>query len=177
MPAESHRLPDLMEAGRLARKILPRSAHGKYIASPRDPFVIIEQQHAPRLEKLILLRAARRAQSPFAFFHGTAAISAFDLQRQLAAGEHVVASGDAHVAIVGLSATPERRLTFERNDFDDVSTAPWEWDVKRLYLGTGTRPPGAIAGSVLDNSAQVEQEFAVLQETIAIGRLPTTRLV
>ena len=102
---------------------------------------------------------------------------AFDLQRQPATGELVVASGDAHVANFGLSATPERHLTFELDDFDEVSTAPWKGDIKRLYLGTGTRSPGAIAGWALDYSAQVEQDFAVLQETITTGRLPTTRLV
>jgi uncharacterized protein (DUF2252 family) len=29
-------------------------------------------------------------------------------------------------------ATPERNLVFDINDFDEVSVAPWEWDVKRL---------------------------------------------
>ena len=177
MPAEFHRLPDLLEAGRLARTTLPRSAHGDYVASPRDPVATIEQQHATRPVHLIPLRAARMAQSSFAFLHGTEGIMAFDLQRQPATGELVVASGDAHVANFGLSATPERHLTFELDDFDEVSTAPWKGDIKRLYLGTGTRSPGAIAGWALDYSAQVEQDFAVLQETITTGRLPTTRLV
>ena len=177
MPAEFHRLPDLLEAGRLARTTLPRSAHGDYVASPRDPVATIEQQHATRPVHLIPLRAARMAHSPFAFFHGTAAIMAFDLQRQPASGEHVVTSGDAHVANVGLSATPERHLTFELNDFDEVSTSPWEWDVKRLYLGTGKRFPGAIAGWARDYSAQVELDIAAFHAAISNGRLPTTTLV
>jgi hypothetical protein len=29
-------------------------------------------------------------------------------------------------------ATPERKLIFDINDFDETAIAPWEWDVKRL---------------------------------------------
>ncbi len=29
-------------------------------------------------------------------------------------------------------ATPERKLVFEINDFDETFPGPWEWDVKRL---------------------------------------------
>jgi hypothetical protein len=29
-------------------------------------------------------------------------------------------------------ATPERRIIFDLNDFDETSPAPWEWDLKRL---------------------------------------------
>ena len=40
--------------------------------------------------------------------------------------------GDAHVANFGKFATPERRLVFDINDFDETLPGPWEWDVKRL---------------------------------------------
>jgi len=43
-----------------------------------------------------------------------------------------VIRGDAHIANFGLFATPERRQVFELNDFDEASSAPWEWDVKRF---------------------------------------------
>jgi uncharacterized protein (DUF2252 family) len=29
-------------------------------------------------------------------------------------------------------ATPERRIVFDINDFDETHPAPWEWDIKRL---------------------------------------------
>jgi uncharacterized protein (DUF2252 family) len=32
----------------------------------------------------------------------------------------------------GVFATPERRVIFDINDFDETLPAPWEWDVKRL---------------------------------------------
>jgi uncharacterized protein (DUF2252 family) len=40
--------------------------------------------------------------------------------------------GDAHLANFGVFASPERRLMFDLNDFDEASTGPFEWDVKRL---------------------------------------------
>src|SRR5690242_4214452 len=40
--------------------------------------------------------------------------------------------GDAHLANFGVFASPERRLIFDINDFDETLPGPWEWDVKRL---------------------------------------------
>ena len=42
------------------------------------------------------------------------------------------ACGDAHLANFGMFASPERRLVFDINDFDETLPGPWEWDVKRL---------------------------------------------
>jgi uncharacterized protein (DUF2252 family) len=40
--------------------------------------------------------------------------------------------GDAHLSNFGVFASPERRLLFDMNDFDETLPGPWEWDVKRL---------------------------------------------
>ena len=40
--------------------------------------------------------------------------------------------GDAHLSNFGLFASPERRLVFDLNDFDETHPGPFEWDVKRL---------------------------------------------
>ena len=32
----------------------------------------------------------------------------------------------------GVFATPERKLVFDINDFDETYPGPWEWDLKRL---------------------------------------------
>ena len=40
--------------------------------------------------------------------------------------------GDAHLLNFGLFESPERRLVFDINDFDETLPGPWEWDVKRL---------------------------------------------
>nr|WP_222843891.1 DUF2252 family protein [Cellulosimicrobium sp. CUA-896] len=57
---------------------------------------------------------------------------AADLRGAPRTGVAVVACGDAHVANFGLFASPERRVVFDLNDFDEAGDAPWEWDVKRL---------------------------------------------
>ena len=40
--------------------------------------------------------------------------------------------GDAHLLNFGIFATPERKLVFEINDFDETYPGHWEWDLKRL---------------------------------------------
>jgi uncharacterized protein (DUF2252 family) len=40
--------------------------------------------------------------------------------------------GDAHLSNFGVFASPDRRLVFDLNDFDETLPGPWEWDVKRL---------------------------------------------
>jgi uncharacterized protein (DUF2252 family) len=44
----------------------------------------------------------------------------------------VQACGDAHLMNFGMFASPERKLVFDINDFDETLPGPWEWDVKRL---------------------------------------------
>ena len=47
-------------------------------------------------------------------------------------GFSVQLCGDAHLSNFGVFASPERRLVFDINDFDETLPGPWEWDVKRL---------------------------------------------
>jgi uncharacterized protein (DUF2252 family) len=71
-------------------------------------------------------------KSPFLFFRGAAALMAADLATTPKTGIRVQTCGDCHVSNFGGFASPERRLTFDINDFDETLPAPWEWDVKRL---------------------------------------------
>jgi uncharacterized protein (DUF2252 family) len=124
--------PELLQAGKEARKRFSRIAQGEYLKQSRDPITIIEAQSATRLPHLVPMRNELMAKSPFSFFRGSAAIMARDLGVLPHTDTHVVACGDAHISNFGIFATPDHRLTFELNDFDEASTAPWEWDVKRL---------------------------------------------
>ena len=72
------------------------------------------------------------AATPFSFYRGTALVMAADLAASPSSGIRVQLCGDAHAANFGLSATPERRLLFDVNDFDETLPGPFEWDVKRL---------------------------------------------
>ena len=57
---------------------------------------------------------------------------AWDLSTVPATGIGVQACGDCHAANFGGFASPERRLLFDINDFDETLRASWEWDIKRL---------------------------------------------
>ena len=70
--------------------------------------------------------------TPFTFYRGAAAVMAYDLSHTPATGLTLVADGDCHLLNFGGFATAERKVIFDLNDFDEVSLAPWEWDVKRL---------------------------------------------
>jgi uncharacterized protein DUF2252 len=78
------------------------------------------------------VRYGRMSASPFAYFRGAALPMASDLAGTPVTGLSVQACGDAHLSNFGLFGTPERRLVFDINDFDETLPGPWEWDVKRL---------------------------------------------
>jgi hypothetical protein len=69
---------------------------------------------------------------PFSFYRGTAKIMAADLAGTPTAGLQVQLCGDAHLSNFGLFASPERRLLFDLNDFDETLPGPFEYDVKRM---------------------------------------------
>jgi len=57
---------------------------------------------------------------------------AADLAATPSSGLRVQLCGDAHLANFGVFGSPERRLVFDINDFDETLPGPFEWDVKRL---------------------------------------------
>jgi uncharacterized protein (DUF2252 family) len=120
--------------GREARKQVPRaSLAGLSLPDDRpDPVDQLEAQAESRLQGLIPLRYGRMLVSAFTFYRGAAAIMASDLSRSPVTGIKVQACGDAHLSNFGGFASPERRLIFDINDFDETLPGPWEWDVKRL---------------------------------------------
>jgi uncharacterized protein (DUF2252 family) len=70
--------------------------------------------------------------SPFTFYRGAALPMAADLAGTPTSGLRVQLCGDAHLSNFGAFASPERRLVFDVNDFDETLPGPFEWDVKRL---------------------------------------------
>ena len=122
------------DIGRAARASLPPGEQGELILPPDrpDPVAVMEEQARTRLPELVPLRHARMQESPFAFYRGNAKGMAIDLGAAPTSGLRVQACGDAHLSNFGLFASPERRLLFDVNDFDETLPAPWEWDVKRL---------------------------------------------
>src|SRR6202162_4724624 len=121
-------------AGKALREKVPRTLHAKWIPSANrpDPIELLKNSDRGRLAELLPIRYARMRRSPFGFFRGAAALMAFDLSRTPATGIRVQACGDCHVLNFGGFGSPERRLVFDINDFDETLPAPWEWDLKRL---------------------------------------------
>ena len=123
-----------MAAGRAARAEVPRSVHGVWEPAPDrpDPVELLEEQSATRVPELVPVRYGRMLVSPFTFFRGAAYPMAADLARQPRTDLHVQLCGDAHLSNFGGFASPDRRLVFGVNDFDETLPGPFEWDVKRL---------------------------------------------
>jgi uncharacterized protein (DUF2252 family) len=125
---------DRIGAGRALRKEVPRSSHADWepAANRPDPVAVLEEQGASRVADLLPIRYGRMAESPFGFFRGAAAGMAADLASTPTTGITVQLCGDGHLVNFGGFATPERRLIFDVNDFDETLPGPWEWDLKRL---------------------------------------------
>src|SRR5262249_23193193 len=120
--------------GKARRKTGPRSSHADVILGQgeRDALALIAASDKDRLAKLLPVRFTRMAESPFAFFRGSAIVQAHDLQGTPSAGLHVQCCGDCHLMNFGGFATPERALVFDITDFDETLPGPFQWDVKRL---------------------------------------------
>jgi uncharacterized protein (DUF2252 family) len=123
---------DAIERGRGLRTRLARRALADFTVPDRDPVTVLEEQNRDRLPDLVPIRMGRMLQSPFAYYRGSAAVMARDLSVEGRTGVDLVVCGDAHLSNFGLFASPERRVVFDLNDFDEVTFGPWEWDVKRL---------------------------------------------
>jgi uncharacterized protein (DUF2252 family) len=120
--------------GRAARAHAPRSSHAAFEPAPNrpDPIELLERQASTRVPELVPIRYGRMLVSPFTFYRGAAMIMAHDLATTPRSGFAVQCCGDAHLANFGVFGSPERRLVFDINDFDETLPGPWEWDVKRL---------------------------------------------
>lgn len=140
------------ERGVLARTAIPRRELGRFTKVERDPVEMVMRRDAGRVASLVPLRHARMAESQFAFFRGSAGLMAFDLAQQAQTDTQLAICGDAHINNFGLYASPERRLVFDLNDFDEAASGPWEWDVKRLLTSA------ILAAQELDLSqSQIEE--------------------
>jgi uncharacterized protein (DUF2252 family) len=120
--------------GKALRRRATRNAQGNWVppANRFDPIELLKKSDQGRLPELLPIRYARMRQSAFGFFRGAAAVMAADLATTPRTGLRVQACGDCHVSNFGGFGSPERRLVFDINDFDETLHAPWEWDVKRL---------------------------------------------
>ncbi|KXU84722.1 hypothetical protein CR51_41215 [Caballeronia megalochromosomata] len=125
-------LASRIELGKVARATVPRAELAVCKIEKRDPIALLEASNAGRVPELIPVRYGRMLANPFAFYRGAAQLMAFDLSKLPRSGIVVQLGGDAHLANFGLFASPERRILFGPNDFDETLPGPFDWDVRRL---------------------------------------------
>ena len=121
-------------AGKRLRDRVPWEEHGTWKA-PRnrpDPVDLVIASNKGRIVDLVPIRHGRMSVSPFTFYRGAALNMASDLAATPNTGVHTHLCGDCHLMNFGAFATPERRMIFDINDFDETLHGPWEWDLKRL---------------------------------------------
>jgi len=145
-------------AGKEARQGAPLQAHRDLPTdASRDPVGLILGQDKSRVPELVPVRHGRMLVSAFTFFRGAALPMAADLARTDSSGLRVQLCGDAHLANFGAFGSPERRLVFDVNDFDETLPGPFEWDVKRLVASM------AVAGR--DNGLATKRRRTVALAT------------
>jgi uncharacterized protein (DUF2252 family) len=170
-PAAHPSLDARIAAGESAREQTPPSAHANWKpADDRpDPIALLEKQNETREPDLIPVRHGRMMVSPFTFYRGAAMIMAADLTGTPVAGMNVQLCGDAHLSNFGLFGSPERRLLFDLNDFDETLPGPFEWDVKRMaasftiaarHNGLSKSEARAITGAVVRRYRNAMEDFA-----------------
>jgi len=122
------------EAGRARRDAVPLAAHAEVpaVADRGEPLSILARQDTTRLAEVVPIRYGRMSRTPFTFLRGAAAVMADDLARGSSTDLWVELCGDAHLGNFRLYLSPDRRLVFDLNDFDETLPGPFEWDVKRL---------------------------------------------
>jgi uncharacterized protein (DUF2252 family) len=120
--------------GKAERAEIPRAAHATWEELPYrpDPIALLEEQAKTRVSELVPIRYGRMLVSPFAFYRGAAWVMASDLAATARSGLRAQLCGDAHLSNFGVFGSPERRMVFDINDFDETLPGPWDWDVKRL---------------------------------------------
>ena len=124
---------DRAARGKDARAQAPLESQAEFApGGSRDPVGLLLGQAKSRVAELVPVRHGRMLVSAFTFYRGAALPMAADLASTPASGLRVQLCGDAHLANFGAFASPERRLVFDVNDFDESLPGPFEWDVKRL---------------------------------------------
>jgi uncharacterized protein (DUF2252 family) len=134
-PTTAHpTVADRRARGEQARDRTPLFTHTGWMPAVDrpDPVALLQEQDATREPDLVPVRHGRMLVSPFTFYRGAAKIMAADLAGTPTAGLQVQLCGDAHLSNFGAFASPERRLLFDLNDFDETLPGPFEYDVKRM---------------------------------------------
>ncbi|MCI0600542.1 MAG: DUF2252 domain-containing protein [Beijerinckiaceae bacterium] len=147
------------KAGRALRKTVPRESHADCPPpSGRDPVAILHEADSARIPELLPECYKRMAESPFRFLRGAAAVMAHDLAHLPQTGIFVQACGDCHLLNFGVFSTPEGRVLFDINDFDEsLPGVEFSADLKRLAA--------SVAVAALDAGVPARKARALARAT------------
>ncbi len=125
---------DRIQSGRSEAKRLSLEELGQFEPAKKrtDPIEILKRAEKGRLPKLLPVKYGRMLPSAFGFFRGSVGIMAHDLASQPHTKLFAQLCGDAHLQNLGCFGSPDGRVIFDINDFDETAWGPWEWDVKRM---------------------------------------------
>ncbi len=142
--------------GKALRLQVPLESHGSWeLCDDRpDPISLLQEQDASRVQHLVPIKYGRMVTSAFAFLRGSAVVMSADLATTASTDLEVQLCGDAHLSNFGVFATPERKLVFDINDFDESHPGPFEWDLKRLVASA------VVAGRANGFSDKVNRKLA-----------------
>jgi len=151
--------------GKSARAKASRDAFADLpVTTTRDSLAILLRQDQRRIPFLVPERHKRMAASPFAYLRGAAAVMAADLAPLPSTGLYVQAAGDAHIMNFGSFISPEGRVLFDVNDFDEtIAGVDFSVDVRRLAASL------AVAAS--DYGFGRKQQRRIVTEAVATYRM------
>ncbi len=166
IPPKNSPRAERYDAGQALRKSVAREAHaGCPPGSGRDPVAILGETDAARIPELLPIRYERMLRSPFTFLRGAAAVMAHDLASLPQTGAHVQACGDCHLLNFGAFNSPEGRVLFDINDFDEtLPGVDFTVDLKRLAASVAVAAldanmPDKKARNLVGATAKSYREF------------------
>jgi uncharacterized protein (DUF2252 family) len=153
VPPKNSPRAERYETGRALRKRVARETHADCPPAPgRDPVAILALTDGARIPELLPIRYERMLRSPFTFLRGAAAVMAHDLSALPQTGAHVQACGDCHLLNFGAFNSPEGRVLFDINDFDETLPGiDFTVDLKRLAASVAV---AALDANMPDGNAR-----------------------
>jgi len=123
-----------LQSGEDQIKRVPYKALGEFDPPKKrpDPIATLREAETDRVADLLPVKYGRMLPNAFAFYRGSVGIMAKDLAALPRTKLNVQLCGDAHLQNLGCFASPDGRIVFDINDFDETASGPWEWDVKRM---------------------------------------------
>ena len=108
------------QLGRKCRDKVSRLSQGDWNPKQRDCNALERLRVAQRgrVTRLLPIKYARMAASPFGYFRGAVPVMAADLSKLPRTGLVAQICGDAHVRNLGAFTGTDGRLIFDINDFD-----------------------------------------------------------